>query len=84
MRARELIERLHVLPDNATVKDIGNFNSEGETNYQFTQDKVLPIGGKVKERALKIFKFGDQIQALTVSANDGLVRAARQQVCIDR
>lgn len=41
---------------------------------------MLPIGGKVKERSFIIFTFGDRIQAITVTANDGFVRAAKQQV----
>lgn len=52
------------------------------SNIQFTSNKVLQLGGKIRERSLIIFTFGDRIQAVTVTANDGFVRAAKQQVSI--
>lgn len=84
IRGKELLGRLTVLPDNATVKDTAQIDDDTEifSKVQFTRDKKLDVGGKIKERSLVIFKFGDQIQAVTVSANDGFVRAAKQQVYI--
>ncbi|KAL1505890.1 hypothetical protein ABEB36_005344 [Hypothenemus hampei] len=81
IRAEELLKRIKVLPDTATYKD----TDEGmETNdifnqVQLTPDKNLKVGGKIRQRSLTIFLFGDRIQAVTVTSNDGFVRAARQQ-----
>lgn len=46
---------------------------------QYSPDKILAIRGKIRERSLIVFTFGDRIQAVTVTANDGFVRAAKQQ-----
>lgn len=72
------MDRVTVLPDNATFNDIDETTEKNA--LQFTNDKLLPVAGKVKERSLIIFTFGDRIQAITVTANDGFVRAAKQQV----
>lgn len=82
IRGERLLERLTVLPDDATVKDTVEFEGDSDVfnNVQFTPNKTLEVGGKIRERSLIIFKFGDRIQAVTVTANDGFVRAARQQV----
>lgn len=71
-----------MLPDNATAADTveGNTNLEIFNNVQYTPDKELCVGGKIRERSLTIFTFGDRIQAVTVTANDGFVRSAKQQV----
>ncbi|XP_017781526.1 PREDICTED: UPF0415 protein C7orf25 homolog [Nicrophorus vespilloides] len=79
-RGEDFIETITVLPDDATVEDTEDHeDNEFFNSVQFTPDKSLPIGGKVKERSLIIFKFGDRIQAVTVTSNDGFVRAAKQQ-----
>lgn len=81
IRGEEFLERITVLPDDATAMDT-NENDEANdvfNSVQFTSDKHLEVGGKIRERSLIIFKFGDRIQAVTATANDGFVRAARQQ-----
>jgi len=80
-RGGEFLKRITVLPDNATVFDTvkSNTNNEVFDNVQFTPDKNLPVGGKVREKSLIIFTFGDRIQAITVTSNDGFVRVAKQQ-----
>lgn len=40
----------------------------------------LKVRGHVRLRSKIIFNFGHRIKALTVSANEGFVRAAKQQV----
>lgn len=84
LRAVDLLSRITVLPDNATADDTaeGATDSEIFSNVQFTANKILQLGGKIRERSLIIFTFGDRIQAVTVTANDGFVRAAKQQVRI--
>ncbi|XP_060524267.1 UPF0415 protein C7orf25 homolog [Cylas formicarius] len=81
IRSKELLERVVVLPDNATYKETleGSEGSEIFRNVQFTPDKVLKLGGKIRQRSLTIFLFGDRIQAVTVTSNDGFIRAAKQQ-----
>ncbi|XP_044259832.1 UPF0415 protein C7orf25 homolog [Tribolium madens] len=66
-RAENLLQNITVLPDNATA----------DNKVQLIQK--LTIGGKIKARSLTIFTFGDRIGAVTVTSNDGFVRAARQQ-----
>nr|CAI5819280.1 unnamed protein product [Callosobruchus analis] len=80
-RAKALIDRLTVLPDDADFSMTSENNNYQELfdKVQYTEKKALEIGGKIKERSLTIFTFGDRIQAVTVTANDGFVRAARQQ-----
>lgn len=80
-RGIEFLSRIKVLPDNTKMED---FEEDKEiralfNNVQFTLDKSLNIGGKIRERSLTIFKFGDNIRAVTVTANEGFVRAAKQQ-----
>lgn len=88
IRSKELLNRIIVLPDNATTTKSTLFNEVNNSehqllkNVQFTSHKRLPLGGKVKERSLIIFTFGDRIGAVTVTANDGFVRAAKQQVFV--
>lgn len=40
----------------------------------------LKLGGKIKQRSLAVFGTGDALRAVTVSANEGFVRAAKCQV----
>lgn len=81
IRAKELLERVIVLPDDATAHDTveGSTDNGIFCNIQYSPDKILSIGGKIRERSLTVFQFGDRIQAVTVTANDGFVRAAKQQ-----
>ncbi|KAJ8913864.1 hypothetical protein NQ315_003773 [Exocentrus adspersus] len=80
-RAKNLLQRLIVLPDNADYKSTlenDEFN-EAFSKVQFTHPSSLKVRGKIRQRSLTIFTFGDRIRAVTVSANDGFVRAAKQQ-----
>ncbi|KAK4883613.1 hypothetical protein RN001_006932 [Aquatica leii] len=80
IRAMEFLKQISVLPDNATVQDTQDVNlNERTNNVQLLPSKSLEVGGKIRERSLTIFKFGDRIQAVTVTANDGFIRAAKQQ-----
>lgn len=81
IRGEELLGRTIILPDDATVANTLDSNSNNEVfnSVQYTSDKNLSIGGKIKERSLIIFTFGDRIKAITVTSNDGFVRAAKQQ-----
>lgn len=80
IRGHDLLSKLIVLPDDATAADCEEGASPNFNSIQFTPNKELQIGGKIKERSLIIFLFGDRIQAITVTANDGFVKAAKQQV----
>lgn len=82
IRAEKLLQRLTVLPDNADFHDTMQQDDLGEifNKGQYTDEKILNVGGKIKKRSLIVFSFGDRIQAVTVTANDGFVRAAKQQV----
>lgn len=42
----------------------------------------LRLGGKIKDRSRLIFATGESMKSITVSANEGFVRAARMQVDI--
>ncbi|CAH1173620.1 unnamed protein product [Phaedon cochleariae] len=81
VRAEDLLERVSVLPDDADVKltgDDGRFQ-DIFGKVQYSDERLLQVGGKIKKRSLVIFTFGDKIQAVTVTANDGFVRSAKQQ-----
>ncbi|CAB3236756.1 unnamed protein product [Arctia plantaginis] len=65
-RTKELKQIITVYPD-----DFG-----GEDDYP---RKNLKVRGHVRLRSKIIFNFGHRIKALTVSANEGFVRAAMQQ-----
>lgn len=83
IRAKEFMKNIIVLPDDATVTDTLNYTSDyvnTDNQIQFSPTKVLPLGGKIKERSKIIFRFGDRIQAQTVTANEGFVRSAKQKV----
>lgn len=81
VRAKELLERLTVLPDDADYRSTSENDQFNEVfnKVQYAND-LLQVGGKIRQRSLTIFTFGDRIRAVTVSANEGFVRAARQQV----
>lgn len=40
----------------------------------------LKVKGRIRLRSKIVFNFGQRVRALTVSANEGFVRAAKQQV----
>lgn len=82
IRAEELMKKLIILPDNAdnTRTDSGEQFRDIFDKVQYNDEKILKVGGKIKKRSFIIFTFGDRIQAVTVTANDGFVRAAKQQV----
>ena len=45
------------------------------------QDK-LPLAGRVKKISRLIFGTGEALKAVTITANSGFVRAAKNKVCI--
>lgn len=65
-RTEEIKKMIRVFPD-----DYG-----GDDDYP---RKYLKVRGHVRLRSKIIFNFGHRIKALTVSANEGFVRAALQQ-----
>ncbi|XP_059056722.1 UPF0415 protein C7orf25 homolog, partial [Achroia grisella] len=65
-RTEELKEIIKVIPD-----DFG-----GDDDYP---RRNLKVRGHVRLRSKIVFNFGHRMKALTVSANEGFVRAARQQ-----
>jgi hypothetical protein len=64
IRANELLTRITVVPNMFSP----------HTQAQ------LKLGGKIKQRSLAVFGTGDALRAVTVSANEGFVRAAKCQV----
>lgn len=40
----------------------------------------LSLGGKIKDRSRVVFATGENLKSITVTANEGFVRAARMQV----
>ncbi|XP_026322320.1 UPF0415 protein C7orf25 homolog [Hyposmocoma kahamanoa] len=65
-RAEELKQRIRIYPDN-----FGGLDDYPRQN--------LKVRGHVRLRSKIIFNFGHRMKALTVSANEGFVRAAKQQ-----
>ena len=63
-RANELISSITVIPDKISSR----------------AKQTLWLGGKIKERSLTVFGTGDAMKAVTVTANEGFVRAAKNQV----
>lgn len=63
-RADLLLERVIVVQDQISKRT----------------EESLKEGGKVKPRSRKIFGTGDELRAVTVTANEGFVRAAKSQV----
>lgn len=72
---------MKILPDDAdyTITSEPDNFSEIFDKVQYRDGDILKIGGKIKKRSLTVFTFGDRIHAVTVTANDGFVRAAKQQ-----
>lgn len=62
-RANELLAHVTVVPNMVSPR----------TEHQ------LKLGGKIKQRSLAVFSTGDAYRAVTVSANEGFVRAAKCQ-----
>ncbi|XP_058456440.1 UPF0415 protein C7orf25 homolog [Malaya genurostris] len=62
-RAEELFRRVRVLADVPLPQEM----------------KHIKVGGKIKPRSLQIFAFGLIHEAITVTSNEGFVRAARMQ-----
>lgn len=63
-RANELLARVTVVPSMASPRT----------------ELRLKLGGKIKQRSLAVFSTGDALRAVTVSANEGFIRAAKCQV----
>ncbi|XP_055544156.1 UPF0415 protein C7orf25 homolog [Wyeomyia smithii] len=63
LRASELFQRVRVLPDVELPDEMRN----------------IRVGGKIKPRSLQIFAFGLIHEAITVTSNEGFIRAARMQ-----
>ncbi|XP_055615477.1 UPF0415 protein C7orf25 homolog [Toxorhynchites rutilus septentrionalis] len=63
VRAEELFSRVTVLPDVPLPEEM----------------RHIRVGGKIKPRSLQVFAFGLIHEAITVTSNEGFVRAARMQ-----
>lgn len=63
-RTQKFLERVEVLRD---VEEVAEDLAE------------LKVGGRIKPRSLKIFAFGLAHRAVTVTSNEGFIRAARMQ-----
>lgn len=63
-RADELMKRVEIHKD---VEEITN------------EIAVINVGGKINPRSLKIFAFGINMKALTVTSNKGFIRSAKMQ-----
>ena len=63
-RANELLAHVTVVPNMVSPRT----------------ERQLKLGGKIKQRSLAVFSTGDAYRAVTVSANEGFVRAAKCQV----
>lgn len=64
LRAKELLNRVRIVGDITTGRIM----------------ERLSLGGKIKDRSRLVFATGEYMKAITVSANEGFVRAARMQV----
>ncbi|KAJ9598471.1 hypothetical protein L9F63_010867 [Diploptera punctata] len=62
-RANELISCITVVPNMISER----------------AQRKLRLGGKIKQRSMIVFSTGDAMRAVTVTANEGFVRAARNQ-----
>lgn len=62
-RAKELLSRVRVVNDIPTGRIV----------------EKLSLGGKIKDRSRLVFATGENMKSITVSANEGFVRAARMQ-----
>lgn len=65
---------MFLIPQTDLIK---NITFSGSDDYP---RQNLKVRGHVRLRSKVIFNFGHRIKALTVSANEGFVRAALQQV----
>ncbi|XP_039961302.1 UPF0415 protein C7orf25 homolog isoform X2 [Bactrocera tryoni] len=63
-RAAELMQIVEILPDVTAVPD---------------ELAVIKFSGKINQRSLKIFAFGMQMKAVTVTSNKAFVRSAKMQ-----
>ncbi|XP_043262432.1 UPF0415 protein C7orf25 homolog [Colletes gigas] len=63
LRAKELLNRVQIVNDLPTGRIIEKLN----------------LGGKIKDRSRLVFATGENKKSITVSANEGFVRAARMQ-----
>ncbi|XP_062534299.1 UPF0415 protein C7orf25 homolog [Armigeres subalbatus] len=62
-RAEELFRRVTIMPDVPLPDEMAS----------------IRVGGKIKPRSLQIFAFGLRHEAITVTSNEGFVRAAKMQ-----
>ena len=63
LRAKELLSRVRIVNDIPAGRIIEKLN----------------LGGKIKDRSRLVFATGENTKSITVSANEGFVRAARMQ-----
>lgn len=66
LRAKELLSRVRIVNDIPAGRII----------------EKLSLGGKIKDRSRLVFATGENMKSITVSANEGFVRAARMQVLV--
>ena len=64
LRAKELLNKVQIVKDISTGRIM----------------EKLSLGGKIKNRSRLVFATGEHMKSITVSANEGFVRAARMQV----
>lgn len=64
LRAKELLNKVQIVNDIPTGRIMEKLN----------------LGGKIKDRSRLVFATGEHMKSITVSANEGFVRAARMQV----
>lgn len=64
LRAKELLNKVQIVNDISTGRIMEKLN----------------LGGKIKDRSRLVFATGEYMKSITVSANEGFVRAARMQV----
>lgn len=64
LRAKELLNKVQIVKDISTGRIMEKLN----------------LGGKIKARSRLVFATGEDMKSITVSANEGFVRAARMQV----
>lgn len=62
-RAEDLLKRVRIVDDIAKGRIMERLN----------------LGGKIKDRSRLVFATGENMKSITVSANEGFVRAARMQ-----
>lgn len=63
LRAKELLSKVRIVNDMPTGRIM----------------EKLSLGGKIKDRSRLVFATGENTKSITVSANEGFVRAARMQ-----